>query len=59
MEQSTKFEHLKATINALNDVSGNLSGAYKGLISEGMSPRHAKTICMIYVKYAFKEISVR
>jgi len=51
--QSEKLERLKTITEVLNDISSNLSGAYKGLMSEGMTPRNAKTICMFWAKSAF------
>ena len=52
--QSEKLERLNTITEVLNDISVNMSSAYSGLISEGMTPRNARTICMIYVKDAFK-----
>ncbi len=51
--QSEKLERLKTITEVLNEISSNLSGAYKGLMSEGMTPRNAKTICMFWAKSAF------
>ena len=51
--QSEKLERLKTITEVLNDISSNLSGAYKGLMSEGMTPRNAKTICMFWAKSDF------
>ena len=51
--QSEKLERLNTITEVLNDISNNLSGACKGLVSEGMTQRNARTICMIYVKAAF------
>ena len=52
--QNEKLERFKAIMKALDDVSSNLSYAYKGFISESMTPSNAKNICMIFVKEAFK-----
>jgi len=55
MQQSEKLEHLNVILKVLDDVSNNLSDAYKGLISDGLTPRSAKSICMIWAKAAFKD----
>ena len=54
MQQLEIIERMKAALNTLRDAERSLSAAQAGLVNSGMTPRNAKSICMIYVKEAFK-----
>ena len=54
MQRLETIERMKAALNTLRDAEKSLSAAQAALVHSGMTPRNAKSICMIYVKEAFK-----